>query len=487
MGDRGAPRMSMSMRLSVSMPRSSLQRSSGAMSVMTTAAYDQTKRYIVALFYCSIAWVFAASSLLLILVLCYNFGIVNAKRMRYVASSADHIGLQAAVIMSGALHVRDALHYAVQRELYREPQDFPTIRSTLEPVLLAATNVRGLHLTYSDRNYSILVQHFEQAGNLLFQSDMPDCHTRLGARGCMPATQAGSTAWFNEGAQLAADGDASFRWQGSPGLVLRGKGDLRTWSPTCSLLFRSVFPGTGVARSLIGRVTLDISSLRLGHHLGGSAALGSRGAAYVCDAGGNLLAAVEVGEQLVAQSHGARFRRVWELERAWAKLVQIDDFAAAGRAGLILREEQGFQIAISRLKGRGMESFFAVVVAERGPFMDELLAERCNLAQVILGLPYLVASLAVLACWQGERLKIGNEFDGSPADAALSRRSSWFPSISRSSSWYPTTDRSRTSWFTGFSRASLFSRFRRSRTSWATPKIRSLATQLELKATGVSS
>jgi len=439
------------------------------MSNVSMGTYSRNRCQTWALIYCTVCWVVAASVVLLILVIFYRFSAVDDARERYVAASADRVGFEAVIVLSAAMAVRDAIDYAIQRKQYFEPLDYSAVRMALEAVLVAAPAIRAVDLAFIGRNESIKVQRLGasptqgQGSPLLVQSDAVDCYDRLGALGCLSPVRTQEQPWYRFGQGLSAQGSGSFQWMDAPGFVPQrpesaGAGaaaaadDERTvvaWAPAYSLVFRSDFPGTGGGLSLVGRATLDISNLRAGDRLGDATQLGAGGAVYVCDRRGTLVAAVERGQQVVAQSPGgrARFRHIWELDLAWAQQLQAEDFATGGQA---LKEAAGFQIIIAPLRGRGMEHFAAIVAADRQPFLDELFDARCNLAQAILGLPYPVGLLIFLALREYNRWKmrrhirrvhaVASLVEG-PASADLGALRSRLPSAVRMPT--PPTDKKR--------------------------------------------
>jgi hypothetical protein len=153
--------------------------------------------------------------------------------------------------------------------------------------------------------------------------------------------------------------------------------------------------------SVFGRSVIELSDLRVVDSLQDEN-LGERGAIYICDRGGRLLAAVEAGTQVspTPKSGVFRFQYIHELEAVWAS--ELRDFDGTARN----IEVDKFYVVVQPLSGRGLSNFSAVIAAEREPFIDKKLGSTIVAARVVVILPYPVVMLVsglYLAHWDRKR------------------------------------------------------------------------------------
>lgn len=416
-----------------------VSRVMGRVSVVNSAVASQMpstrEQRIVAGALCTfIFWGLLASAMLFFFVIQYTGAAVNDVRSRYVAARAQQVASRMAKVLNAALAARDALDYAVQRKLYYDPLDSTAIQLALQPVMSAEPFLRSVDLGFDSRNESLTVHRHLAGGGLLVQSDEPDCFQKLGPLGCLSAQPARQQLWYRQGLGLPGGAAAeqssdvtgnlvdSFDWVDSPGFVPGGAnatgqgatlvgtdgdrsfgvpGDTGwsgggcpavAWASAYSLVFRSTFPGTGGALSVIGRVTLEVDQLSAADLLQ-TDRLGRQGAVYICDSSGFVVVAAQPGEQLfaIAPSGRLRFRRVWELSHSWAKDLRLEDFLAQEQQSLLIN---GFHVTLVPMTARGLRHFRTVVVAEKEPFVDNTLARVCTLAEVWVAMPYPLALLS---------------------------------------------------------------------------------------------
>merc|ERR1712032_1052904 len=134
----------------------------------------------------------------------------------------------------------------------------------------------------------------------------------------------------------------------------------------------------------------------------GISGLGAEGGAFICDIGGALIGAQTRGSLIhLHESTGrAGFRKIWELDKAWAKELSSGNFGTSAGKEL---EAEGFHIVIAPLRGRGLGSFFVVVAGERGPFVDNELAGSTVAGQVLVCVPYPAAAV-IFIVWYAHKL-----------------------------------------------------------------------------------
>jgi hypothetical protein len=366
-------------------------------------------------------WVICAGSIIMVATQTYGCSGVNEARERYAVAAAIRVGTYATAVLKAAISAREAAEYAIQQKLYFEPMDYDAARATVEALLNAAPQLRAVDLAFVGRNESLTVKRMPD-GQLVVMSDDADCFQRLGPLGCSSAKPSRFRPWFQNGLELSGSEDAggggdstsdapSFQWVSSPGFMpatfsasamsenasssTEPRYNVLDWVPAYSLVFRSVFPGTAGALSLLGRVTLDVSGIRENDQLLDSM-LGPQGALYVSDRSGLLLAAADPGETVLVISPGGsvRFRHVWELDPPWAKQTQVTDFAGTERRFI----HGGIQVVIAPLREPGLEHFSVVVAASREPFVDGDMMDSSMFGEVLAGMPY-AALLLVVFLW----------------------------------------------------------------------------------------
>jgi len=376
-------------------------------------------------FICATALWFTLSSVLLILFgVQYDGLVVDQDRTRYVESAADRAACAAANVLVAGLGARDAVDSAIQSKLYFEPLDYVSLRAAMEPVFAGFPSLRAVDLAFTDREDSISIRRLmgdvASVGSfrsmermtinahahaaLAMQSSAQDC-LALGERGCLSSAQARNQRWHHLASGLwggeeldgfREPGEEVFRWDNQPGFIAAdpargGRADSIEWSPAYSLLFRVSFPGTSGNLSVLGRSVTDLSSLRADEHLS-DLALGPKGAIYICDRAGKLLAAAQPGQQAFVQKQSGvfRFRHISELEAPWA--AELKDFNGQGRSF----SSSGFYVVVKPLGGRGMGNFAAVVAAQRDMFVDTRLTPILTSANVVSVLPYPVFILNIV-------------------------------------------------------------------------------------------
>jgi len=195
-------------------------------------------------------------------------------------------------------------------------------------------------------------------------------------------------------------GDEVFRWDDRPGFVpmdpsRSGATANIAWSPAYSSVFRASFPGSSGKISVLGRSVTELRDLRADDSLVDEM-LGKRGAIYVCDRSGTLLASAMAGEQAFVQREGGvfRFRRIDEVQASWtSKLKEFDGKKQEFSEG-------GFYVVVQPLSGRGLSNFSAVVAAQRDMFVDSRLSPMLEGAKIVAVLPYPV----FLIVWVGFKL-----------------------------------------------------------------------------------
>lgn len=353
----------------------------------------------------------------------YKGPAIDEARERYATVGAERVGVEAVAVLSAAIAVRNSVDYAVQRKLYFDPMDYVSAKLAVEPVMVALPQITTVELAFIGRNESLMVRRRDggqgegSTSQVLVQSDVPDCIEKLGTLGCLQALPAREQPWYDLGLTLA-DGPFStqpaFRWVDAPGFVERvkvlaanstekliAKSTPRreiAWDPAYSLVFRTVFPGTGGTLSLIGRVTMEVSSLNNNRRLVDEARLGVLGKIYICDHRGILIGAANEGEQVLMRSGTGRirFRSVWELSEPWAQSLSAADFPPGKQKSFTA---EGFQIVLAPLKGNGMGHFSVLTVAEKGPFTDDTLEGLGATSETVIILPYPMALFLGFAYW----------------------------------------------------------------------------------------
>lgn len=368
-----------------------------------------------------LSWVGAVSVLLMIVALRYTGTVVDLARERYIVAAAERVGSQSAEVFEAAYAARQALDYAVQRQLYFEPLDYDSLSLALEPVFAAREPLRAVDVAFDTRNVSMTVRRVVGEGvrkPLLVQSDAADCQEKLGRFGCMDGLPARDMPWYQIGSSLPGgqevgntsgsyDAPTSFEWAPGPGFVPHDDGALTesvravAWSPAHSLIFRSVFPGSGGNLSIIARAVVEVTDLRGDGRLDDRANLGQMGAVYICDFAGTLLATLRPGEQaLVPRPSGvAQFRLAWELG-GWASSLTPEQFEEASMSGSSSFKADGnINVAIIAMRGISNGQFFVVVASERNAYAEASMELICNVAQGIVVSPFPAASLILLPCF----------------------------------------------------------------------------------------
>jgi len=368
-----------------------------------------------------VIWGIIITALFLLVTKRYTGVVVDVAQERYASSGAERVGAQAGQILESAHIAFNAIDYAVQRGLYVEPLDYDALRMALEPAFAANPKLRAVDLAFDTRNDSITVRRMVPGAStgsfvLLVQSDAKDCLEQLGRFGCLSGKPPRSTDWFQLGIRLpggqevdnASDTTSSrgprFLWSPAPGFVpneqkaiLKG-GMVVAWDPSYSLIFRSVFPGTRGMVSVVGRAVVEVGGLRADELLDDKARVGEKGAVYICDHLGTVLASLPAGSQALIQrpSGVVRFRLAWELPGPWAELIQPQHFL--GLKGVSMTTPEGFNINIEPLRGVGMGHFSVLVIAQRTSFTDSAMIALCSLTELVVVLPYPVVFANVLGC-----------------------------------------------------------------------------------------
>jgi len=397
------------------------------MTMVAPHGYTELGVRVSSLFAC--LWFVCATIFLILGAHMYRGEAVDEACARYVAAAADRVNAHAASVLTAALAARDAVDYAVQRKFYFEPMDYATARSALEPVFAATAALRAVELAFTDRNDSITVQRLSRVSladsptGIVIQSSAADCF-QLGPMGCSGSAPARAQRWYALGFEIPvkdggfAEGETTasidpFRWDDRPGFVplraVRSDGTHTLgsnfsfgWAPAYALIFRSLLPGTRGELSVIGRAVLEVSELRAGGQLMDITGLGAEGGTYICDLGGSVVGAQTLGTLAhVQESTGlARFRKIWELDRAWAKGLSSGDFGTSAGKEF---ETDGFHVAIAPLRGRGLRSFFVVAAGERRHFVDDNLAQSTVAGEVLVCVPYPAAAILFMA-WYVHKL-----------------------------------------------------------------------------------
>lgn len=373
----------------------------------------------------STTWFVMSSVLLVLFGVQYDGPVVDGDQARYAASAAERAAVNAAAVLGAGLATRDAVAYAIKSKLYFEPMDYAAVRAALEPVFAGFPSLRAVDLAFTGRDDYItvrrLVNQQEAVGSFMsmerakinvrsqaamaMQSSAADCR-KLGERGCLSSASASSQRWHDLASGLwggeEADGfrrggDEVFRWDDQPGFVpadpsRAGATENVAWSTAYSSVFRSAFPGTSGKLSVLGRSVTDLSGLRLDDQLSDEH-LGAGGAIYICDRGGNLLASHKAGQQAFVKPNGGvfRFRKLNEIPAKWASRLQ--DFDGKEQSFY----DEGSYVVVQQVRGRALGNFTAVVVAQRGIFVDTRLAPMLNGAKIVAVMPYPVFILTVLA------------------------------------------------------------------------------------------
>lgn len=371
-------------------------------------------------------WMACVCMMLLATGLLYELYTTDQSRKRYEISSANKVAVRASAALSSSIAARDALDYAIQRKFYFEPFDVATVLQTLAPVMAVHPSVRAVELAFTT-SQSIRVSRrfgYGPALNLQVQSDESTCLQQLGPLGCLSnSSKASSQSWYQLGLTLAAGQEAgnqslaqaisgfeaSFSWVDSPGFVPSGinntGGQARqtlsisnslawtgggnvavAWAPAYSLIFRSLFPGTMGTLSVIGRVTIDVSSLSASGILEDSARIGPSGGVYICDTSGNVIASILQGEQaLITSTQGVvRFRKAWELAASWASDLTPDLFSASATSQV---RRGNFRITVHPFTSRGLGRFRVLLAAEIGAFADPSLVTCSLMGKLATGSP----------------------------------------------------------------------------------------------------
>mmetsp|Transcript_16289 Transcript_16289/g.28477 ORF Transcript_16289/g.28477 Transcript_16289/m.28477 type:complete len:557 (+) Transcript_16289:85-1755(+) len=346
----------------------------------------------------------------------YKNELVDMTRDRYVLSASQRVGAKVVKVLEAAHGARQAVDYAVQRQLYFDPLDYDALRMALEPAFAAFVPLRAVDVAFDAQNDSLAIRRQIGTGakkDLLVQSDAHDCFEKLGRYGCLSAPPARGMPWYQLGLELPGGMEADnhsdiltsrimdFRWADGPGFVpdaiadIVGNGTAVAWAPAQSLIFRSVFPGTSGQLSLIGRAVVQVTGFSADDALLDTKHVGQKGAVYVTDALGTLLATFLPGQQaLVLPTVGVtRFRMIWELG-GWASHLDEKHFKDAPQSQSFKADVM--QVAITKFTGTGNGHFFIVVVGERLPFVDQAMEMICEVSSMVVWSPYPSCSVVLL-------------------------------------------------------------------------------------------
>eukprot|EP00933_Yihiella_yeosuensis_P017960 TRINITY_DN14933_c1_g1_i1.p1 TRINITY_DN14933_c1_g1~~TRINITY_DN14933_c1_g1_i1.p1 ORF type:complete len:359 (-),score=62.73 TRINITY_DN14933_c1_g1_i1:74-1150(-) len=304
---------------------------------------------VVSSLFCFLFWVLGCQVLLLLLAFQFRGVVVDTARERYTIAGAERVGAVAGKVLATAMSAKNALDYAIQRQLYFEPLDYDAIRMALEPAFYAMPTLRAVDIGFNTRNESVSVRRqIAQDENkpLLVQSSGANCNEKLGRYGCLSAKRARDTAWFKLGMALAGGQEVdnttdpsvtgAFRWDPEPGFVPAYTGALIEneqqvdWSPAYALISRSVFPGTYGKLSAIARFVVAVEQLGAKQHLVDTERLGKTGSIFICDSAGKVLASVPPGSiaRLDGPDVSVNFRNAWELPTPWAGELSKDQFSS---------------------------------------------------------------------------------------------------------------------------------------------------------------
>lgn len=369
-----------------------------------------------------VIWAGGLSAMMSVLAARYTGEIVDTSRGRYVYAAADRIGTEAVKVFEAAQAARQAVDYAVQRQLYFEPLDYDSLRLALEPAFAAHLSLRAVDVAFDARPDTLTLRRQIGPGaskELLVQSDAADCFEKLGRLGCLAVQPGQEMEWYQIGISLPGGQEAdnassfvtesleNFQWASGPGFVPNMEGAITeggravAWAPAHSLIFRSVFPGTSGKLSVIGRAIVEVTALRDNDRLSDVERLGVSGVAFICDRKGTLLATLDPGKQALIMSPSGitRFRNAWELG-SWMNELTADHLARAeSEGGLNLKlADWDIQVTIMPLTGRGNSGFFMVVGADRSPFVDSAMELICNSAQTLIITPYPAVGTIVIIC-----------------------------------------------------------------------------------------
>jgi len=373
-------------------------------------------------------WFFMSSVLLVLFGIQYDGIVVDQDQARYASSAAERAAVNAAAVLDAGLAARDAVDYAIKSKLYFEPMDYAAVRAAVEPVFAGFPSLRAVDLAFTGREDFLTIRRLVNDGEavgsfmsmdrikinarsrvgygaaLAMQSSAADC-TKLGERGCLSSANASSLRWHRLASGLwggeESDGfkkpsDEVFRWDDHAGFVPRDPsrtGATKTveWSSAYSLVFRTAFPGSSGKLSALGRSVMELSGLRKDNLLD-DISLGTRGAIYIVDRAGALLAADQAGQQAFVQQNGGvfRFRYLSEIQAPWASKLQ--DFDGTPQSFYV----DGFYVVVQPVRGRGLGNFSAVVAADRDVFVDSRLSPALTGAKVVAILPYPVFFLTLV-------------------------------------------------------------------------------------------
>jgi hypothetical protein len=373
-------------------------------------------------------WFFMSSVLLVLFGIQYDGIVVDQDQARYASSAAERAAVNAAAVLDAGLAARDAVDYAIKSKLYFEPMDYAAVRAAVEPVFAGFPSLRAVDLAFTGREDFLTIRRLrndnEAVGSfmsmdrvkinvrsrvgygaaLAMQSSAADCG-KLGERGCLSSANASSLRWHRLASGLwggeESDGfkkpsDEVFRWDDHAGFVPRDPsrtGATKTveWSSAYSLVFRTAFPGSSGKLSALGRSVMELSGLRKDNLLD-DISLGTRGAIYIVDRAGALLAADQAGQQAFVQQNGGvfRFRYLSEIQAPWASKLQ--DFDGTPQSFYV----DGFYVVVQPVRGRGLGNFSAVVAADRDVFVDSRLSPALTGAKVVAILPYPVFFLTLV-------------------------------------------------------------------------------------------
>mmetsp|Transcript_30018 Transcript_30018/g.54703 ORF Transcript_30018/g.54703 Transcript_30018/m.54703 type:complete len:608 (-) Transcript_30018:41-1864(-) len=407
-----------------------------------SSSASPAEKLVLGVFVFFLTWLVFASAALVMNSVIYQSAAVDEARSRFLWACAERVSREAESVLSVAMLVRNAMHYSVSRQFYYDPLDYQAARSALEPVFMARPSLRSVELAFTDRAESIsLIRQYrrpptESTDAVILQSDAEDCAT-LGPWGCSPHKPARERAWYPASLELKnweTDIDHSqdyyyhsyytsetasrgFMWLDTLGFLrfvnvrMNGTeaeempqeaGSVK-WTTAGSLVFRVIFPGTSRHVSVLGHVVVEVGDLRNMLGLRNEATLGRRGGIFIIDRVGTVVAAYELGNQVMVEggSGDIRFRHLSELGEDWAQQLSGDVRNAAMRSARSHGLAEGFDV-VSLPLSADLSHFSVVVAAERDPFVDGTLEGMSSVVFTVVWMPIPFVAL-VFAIWCGHR------------------------------------------------------------------------------------
>jgi len=193
-----------------------------------------------------------------------------------------------------------------------------------------------------------------------------------------------------------------FYWAQKPDLVVEsspdGNGDIL--SPAVRLIFKTVFPEhftpDGKNTEVIGRITLKVATLS-GDRLVDDA-IGKKGAIYLVDATGAMLAARESGDLLMVDDGIIRYKNFWEVGPDWGNRIKS---AFTGSSVKEIISDSGGTLAVVEPCDYPLGRFAVIAVTkEWGPFQNAPLIGTSALASIVAPAPYVITgTLAFFFFW----------------------------------------------------------------------------------------